>query len=67
MMPYHTLSGTLDARNPLIAPEFNVDFTSAIPGSPVGHDHVCAAAFVTTTVPNVQVTARGSCAQSARF
>lgn len=57
MNPYHSLTGTLDARNPQIAAEFDVDFTSAIPGLPMGHDHVCAAAFVSTTVPGVQVTA----------
>lgn len=43
--PYRTLTRDLDARIPGIV-EYQVDFTSL--GLPAGHDHVCAAAFVTT-------------------
>jgi hypothetical protein len=52
--PYRNLPGTLDVRNPQVV-EYDVDLTSAIPMLPQGHDHVCAAAFVTT--PSEQVTA----------
>jgi hypothetical protein len=54
--PYRTVSGTLDARNPQVV-EFDVDMSSAIPGLPAGHDHVCAAAFVTTSFATEQITA----------
>jgi hypothetical protein len=43
-------------RNPQVV-EFDVDFSSAIPMLPQGHDHVCAAAFVTSTFASEQITA----------
>ena len=45
-MPYRTLPGTLDVRTPQVV-EFPAEFSSL--SLPAGHDHVCVAAFVTTT------------------
>ena len=45
VVPYRTLPTTLDARIPGVV-EYQVDFSAL--GLPAGHDHVCAAAFVTT-------------------
>jgi hypothetical protein len=54
--PYRMLPGTLDVRNPQVV-EFDVDLSSALPMLPSGHDHVCTAAFVTSTFPSEQITA----------
>jgi len=44
--PYRTTTQNVDVRTPQVV-EFNVDFTSL--SLPLGHDHVCAVAFVTAT------------------
>src|SRR5262249_11449278 len=43
--PYRVPPQALDVRTPQVV-EFDVDFTSL--SLPLGHDHVCAAAFVTS-------------------
>jgi hypothetical protein len=45
-MPYRTTTGSLDARTPQVV-EFDVDLSTITLAS--GSDHVCLAAFVTTT------------------
>jgi hypothetical protein len=52
--PYRTLPGTLDVRTPQVV-EFDVDLSSL--ALPAGHDHVCAAAFVTTISAADRLTA----------
>lgn len=54
MTPYRTLPGTLEARTPQVV-EFDVDLSTL--ALPAGHDHVCAAAFITTTTAADQLTA----------
>jgi hypothetical protein len=53
VMPYRVLPGTLDVRTPRIV-EYQINFATLalLPG----HDHICAAAFVTTTFPAEQIT-----------
>jgi hypothetical protein len=45
--PYRTTTQSVDVRTPQVV-EFDVDFTSL--SLPLGHNHVCAAAFVTAAV-----------------
>lgn len=51
--PYRVPSQALDVRTPQVV-EFNVDFTSL--SLPLGHDHVCAAAFVTSSLDPITST-----------
>ncbi|HUB98860.1 MAG TPA: hypothetical protein VMS11_03440 [Solirubrobacterales bacterium] len=51
--PYRALPGPLDARVPQVV-EFPLDITAL--GLPTGHDHVCAAAFVTTAADPLDST-----------
>lgn len=51
--PYRIASQALDVRVPQVV-EFDVDFTSL--SLPLGHDHVCAAAFVTSTMDPIAST-----------
>src|SRR5204862_4027192 len=51
--PYRSPPGFVDARNPGIV-DFPLDVTGL--SLPTGHDHVCAAAFVTTTTSADQFT-----------
>jgi hypothetical protein len=53
VIPYRTLPGPLDVRTPQVV-EYQVNLAplALLPS----HDHVCAAAFVTTTLPSEQIT-----------
>ena len=51
--PYRSPPGVVDARNPGVV-DFPIDFSGL--SLPTGHDHVCAAAFVTTTTTADQFT-----------
>ena len=51
--PYRTLPGPLDARVPQVV-EFPLDVSAL--GLPTGHDHVCAAAFITTAADQLTST-----------
>jgi hypothetical protein len=53
VQPYRTLPATLDVRNPGIV-EYTADFSAL--ALPAGHDHVCAAAFVTTPTDQLTTT-----------
>ncbi|WP_259384421.1 hypothetical protein [Bacillus thuringiensis] len=55
-MPYRILSGTLDVRTPQVAEYSNVDLSTL--NLPAGHDHVCAAVFITTTTSIDQLQTR---------
>ena len=50
--PYRTLPGMLDVRTPQVV-KYDVDLSTL--ALPAGHDHVCAAAFVTTTLPTEKI------------
>ena len=52
VQPYRTPPRDLDVRTPQVV-EYSVDFSSLV--LPMGHDHVCAAAFV--TAPSDPITA----------
>lgn len=52
VQPYRTPPRDLDVRTPQVV-EFTVDFASL--SLPLGHDHVCAAAFLTTTTTADQI------------
>lgn len=54
IVPYRPLNSTLDVRTPQVV-EFDVDLSTL--ALPIGHDHVCAAAFVTTGTDKVTATA----------
>lgn len=51
--PYRTLTAPLDVRTPQVV-EFDVDLSTL--GLPTGHDHVCAAAFVSATSDQITAT-----------
>lgn len=55
--PYRPLAGTLDVRIPQIV-EFEVDFSTL--ALPSGHNQVCAAAFVTTSLAAEQLTSKST-------
>jgi hypothetical protein len=52
VQPFHNLPGTLDVRTPQVA-EFQVDFAARGFGAST---HVCAAAFITTTLDPITAT-----------
>jgi hypothetical protein len=51
--PYRTLPGPVDARVPQVV-EFPLDISAL--GLPTGHNHVCAAAFITTPADPISST-----------
>jgi hypothetical protein len=51
--PYRTLPGILDVRTPQLV-EYDVDLSTL--ALPAGPNHVCVAAFVTTTLPSERLT-----------
>lgn len=51
--PYRNLPGTLDVRTPQVV-EYDIDFSTL--ALPAGHNQVCAAAFVTTTIASEQLS-----------
>jgi hypothetical protein len=53
MSPYRSPATDVDARNPGVV-FYDFDFSTM--GLPAGHNHVCAAAFVTTTSAADQIT-----------
>ena len=52
-VPYRHLSGGLDVRTPQLV-EYDIDFSAL--SLPAGHNRVCAAAFVTTTIAAEQLS-----------
>jgi hypothetical protein len=52
-VPYRNLPGTLDVRAPQVV-EYDLDCSTL--SLPAGHNQVCAAAFVTTTIATEQLS-----------
>jgi hypothetical protein len=53
--PFKAPPGTIDVRTPGVV-EFTVNVASVLPSLPAWHDHICAAAFVTTPADPLTAT-----------